>query len=89
MEIIGPTYFIIHSFLTSKKPLEPRNLAPPGYGGYIPSFVSSNKFGNTFTQTTKECLGDDKLGQNPFKLSSTGFNHKRYGKVPFLSPRSY
>ena len=53
----------------------------PGYGGFVPYLISDNKYGKTYGKITRQCFSNPKLGKNPFKLSTTGFNAKRYNFV--------
>jgi hypothetical protein len=72
-----------HLFRTSygnhwtNRPQEPKNVAYPGYGGFIPGKESENKYGKGYSAITRECFADPKLGENKFKLSTTGFNFRK------------
>lgn len=72
------------SLLTpQQKPLEPKNVAVPGYQGFIPGLYSNNEYSKTYSRITRERLANPELGQNPLSLSSTGFNHKKHN---FIDP---
>jgi len=62
----------------TNKPLEPKNVAVPGYGGFVPGLKSENEFGKSYSRITRENFGKDTLGDNKNRLSSTGFNHKKH-----------
>lgn len=46
----------------------------PGYGGFIPSVKAENIHARGFSSTAKQSFQNERLGRNPFGLSSTGFN---------------
>ena len=55
-------------------------MAYPGYAGFIPGMISNNMYGQRYSNITRKAFANDKLGSNPYKLSSTGFNFVRHGK---------
>eukprot|EP00825_Cyclidium_porcatum_P000681 TRINITY_DN1024_c0_g1_i4.p1 TRINITY_DN1024_c0_g1~~TRINITY_DN1024_c0_g1_i4.p1 ORF type:complete len:235 (+),score=36.60 TRINITY_DN1024_c0_g1_i4:290-994(+) len=59
-------------------PQEPKNVVYPGYEGFIPGLKSSNQYGKTYSQIARDSFSNPKLGQNTFKLSSTGFNFRKH-----------
>ena len=66
-----------------KKPLEPKNVAIPGYKGFIPGYYSNNEYAKTFSRIARDRLANPDLGKNPLHLSSTGFNFKKHD---FIDP---
>ncbi len=58
----------------SKKSVEPKNKAIPGYGGYIPYINSENLHAKGYTPLTKDSFSSPKLGKNINGLSTNGFN---------------
>jgi hypothetical protein len=58
-------------------PEEPKNVAVPGYAGFIPYVKSNNLYGKGYSPITRQALANPELGVNKFKLSSTGFNLDR------------
>jgi hypothetical protein len=52
----------------------PKNTVIPGYAGYIPTIKAENVHARGFSAMAKQSFQNEKLGRNPFGLSSTGFN---------------
>ena len=65
------------TFPITQDSTNPKNAAIPGYGGYIPSVKAENIYGKGYTNTAKQSFHQDKLGKNPFGMSTTGFNLNR------------
>lgn len=57
-----------------KGQVEPKNVAIPKYKGYIPYVHPENIHAKGYSSITREAFGKEKLGKNPFQLSSTGYN---------------
>ena len=76
-------HFLIFITKNLKKPLQPKNVAIPGYTGFIPGLYANNEYSKTYSRITRERLANPELGKNPLSLSSTGFNHKKHN---FIDP---
>jgi len=74
----------------TNRPQEPKNVVYPGYGGFIPSMKSNNEYGKNFSSITRTAFDNSKLGDNPYKLASTGFNFRRHDFIdPSLTASSH
>jgi len=63
--------------------LEPKNVAIPGYQGFIPGQYANNEYSKTYSRVTRERFAHPELGKNDLCLSSTGFNSKKHS---FIDP---
>ena len=57
-----------------KLPELPKNVAMPGYAGFVPFMQSSNLFGKGYSPITRLAFSSEPLGVDRYHMSSTGFN---------------
>jgi hypothetical protein len=55
-------------------PAEPKNVAYPGYAGFVPSLKSSNLYGSSYSPLTRCAFSNPHLGVDKFHQSTNGFN---------------
>ncbi len=90
-------YFL---YLSNQNSVEPKNMAIPGYGGFVPGIKAENIHAKGFANMTKQSFNNEKLGKNVYGLATTGFNvtkevfvdnsklasSSKYGKSALQSP---
>ena len=52
-------------------------MAVPGYAGFVPGIKAENIHGKGFTNMSKKCFNEEKLGKNLYGLATTGLNVNR------------
>lgn len=63
--------------MSVKEQAPKKNIAVPGYGGYIPSKAAGEELGRTFTKTSRQCLADSHNVSDKFSYTFTNFkNHQ-------------
>eukprot|EP00349_Pseudokeronopsis_sp_Brazil_P001834 CAMPEP_0202956802 /NCGR_PEP_ID=MMETSP1396-20130829/1303_1 /ASSEMBLY_ACC=CAM_ASM_000872 /TAXON_ID= /ORGANISM="Pseudokeronopsis sp., Strain Brazil" /LENGTH=74 /DNA_ID=CAMNT_0049673993 /DNA_START=96 /DNA_END=320 /DNA_ORIENTATION=+ len=70
-------YKTSYSKMSSQSPCERKNMAIPGYKGYIPGVKAEPAVGKRFSEQSREVLTKQGLDDKEAVLASTGFNIAR------------